>query len=187
MEHTYEVKAYDRENQLIVDTYLDVPTSQVQYINENSWSYPTTSYVAVDGQKQLVQTDRERFWRYYVQEVLPTIHEQLDLDEQSGMTKPLFHSLTLDVTMSEAETKLDFEHERISSMEALHEDLYFNTLEYYRELGLQKKVGLLGIHRVRCCLLCMSLKEVNRKPILQLLVGKTFKHRLVDLFNRCFF
>ncbi|GAK06833.1 M14 family metallopeptidase [Geomicrobium sp. JCM 19038] len=138
LEHTYEVKAYDRENQLIVDTYLDVPTSQVPYINENSWSYPTTSYVAVDGQKQLVQSDRERFWRYYVQEVLPTIHEQLDLDEQSGMTKPLFHSLTLDVTMSEAETKLDFEHERISSMEALHEDLYFNTLEYYRELGLQR-------------------------------------------------
>ncbi|EZH67442.1 hypothetical protein DH09_05805 [Bacillaceae bacterium JMAK1] len=138
LKHTYEVKAYDREDQLIVDTYLDVPTSQVPYINEQSWSYPTTSCVTVNAQKQLVQTDREQFWRYYVQEVLPTIHEKLNLDEQSGITKPLFHSLTLDVTMSEAETKLDFEHERISSMEALHEDLYFNTLEYYRELGLQR-------------------------------------------------
>src|SRR5262249_52001999 len=48
---------------------------------------------------------------------------------------PFFGELTVDVTLSEPEYRLPVDQEQISSMEALHEEIYFNTLHFFDVMG----------------------------------------------------
>ena len=48
---------------------------------------------------------------------------------------PFFGELTVDLTLSEPEYRLPVDQEQISSMEALHEEIYFNTLHFFDVMG----------------------------------------------------
>src|SRR6185436_16829018 len=48
---------------------------------------------------------------------------------------PFFGELTVDLTMSEPEYRLPVDEEQISTMEALHEEIYFNTLHFFDVMG----------------------------------------------------
>ena len=41
----------------------------------------------------------------------------------------------MDLTLSEPEYRLPVDQEQISSMEALHEEIYFNTLHFFDVMG----------------------------------------------------
>lgn len=134
---TYVVIVNDKNGSKIYKDCIHIPVSKVPYVEKGKYSYPTTSYLSVvynDGLtiEHLIKTDRERFYIYYLHEVLPKLWSLLDKsDENSGLTKPLFDRMDIQVEMSEEELKIPVEQERISSLEALHEDLYFNTLDYF--------------------------------------------------------
>src|SRR5262249_7313293 len=46
-----------------------------------------------------------------------------------------FGELNVDLAMSEPEYRLPIDQEQISSMEALHEEIYFNTLHFFDVMG----------------------------------------------------
>jgi hypothetical protein len=48
---------------------------------------------------------------------------------------PFFGELTVDLTLSEPEYRLPVDQEQISSMEALHEEIYFNTIHFFDVMG----------------------------------------------------
>src|SRR5215813_1368654 len=48
---------------------------------------------------------------------------------------PFFGELTVDVSLSEPDYRLPIDQEQISSMEALHEEIYFNTLHFFDVTG----------------------------------------------------
>src|SRR5918912_1288771 len=48
---------------------------------------------------------------------------------------PFFGELNVDVTMSEPEYRLPIDQEQISTLEALHEEIYFNTLHFFDVMG----------------------------------------------------
>src|SRR5262249_27215601 len=48
---------------------------------------------------------------------------------------PFFGTLTVDLTLSEPDYRLPVDQEQISSMEAIHEELYFNTLHFFDVMG----------------------------------------------------
>ena len=48
---------------------------------------------------------------------------------------PFFGELTVDLTLSEPEYRLPVDQEQISTMEALHEEIYFNTLHFFDVMG----------------------------------------------------
>ena len=48
---------------------------------------------------------------------------------------PYFGELTVDLTLSEPEYRLPVDEEQISSMEALHEEIYFNTIHFFDVMG----------------------------------------------------
>ncbi|PKC50862.1 hypothetical protein RhiirA1_485154, partial [Rhizophagus irregularis] len=67
---------------------------------------------------------------------LPKLVETIgDIKDGMGYTEPLFSGLQVEVWMSEEEEKLGVDEERTSSLEALYEDIYFNTLDYFDHLG----------------------------------------------------
>ncbi|QED46328.1 M14 family metallopeptidase [Cytobacillus dafuensis] len=139
--HTYEVYGFDEQDKPMLLGYLDVPVSKMTYLDGERFVYPVSSAVRIRRnvnltEEHLILTDRERFYRFYVNDVLPKLWQTVsDYRSGQGHIRPFFDRLEIDVWMSEEERKLFVDEERISSLEALHEDLYFNTLDYFAYRG----------------------------------------------------
>lgn len=86
-----------------------------------------------------IDTDAEAFWTAYQEQVLPRIRSFVR--DRFGPTpdpaaQPFFGTLMVEVAMSEDDRRLGIREEQISPLDALHEDLYFYTLDYLNELGI---------------------------------------------------
>lgn len=120
---------------------LTVPVMKIDYVDKGKYAFPSTSAVVMqmkDGttKTELVETDRYSFYRFYTEEVLPRVKKEVQSYQSGqGHTRPFFDRIEVDVWMNEDERKLGLDEERISSLEALHEDLYFNTLDYFAHWG----------------------------------------------------
>ncbi|MBP2075852.1 M14 family metallopeptidase [Oceanobacillus polygoni] len=143
LDATYEVIAKDLDGNQLYENQIVIPVSKVPYVEEGKYSYPTTAHLSIcEGKKQIVQhtfqTDRERFYTFYAESILSELWAKTDrTSANGGFTRPLFDRIEINVEMSEEELKLPVGEERISSLEALHEDLYFNTLDYFLVKGEQ--------------------------------------------------
>ncbi|WP_164217734.1 M14 family metallopeptidase [Virgibacillus sp. YIM 98842] len=141
LDATYRLSAYGRNGETLTEDAISIPVSKVPYVEENKYSYPTTSHLFAEQHGEvlvdaIIQTDRERFYLYYMEEILPKLWEKADVsDELSGTLKPLFDRIEIVAGLSEEEMKIPVAEERISSLEALHEDVYFNTLDYFHIKG----------------------------------------------------
>ncbi len=85
-----------------------------------------------------VLTDPELFWRYMQGELLPLLRRYiLGLTEnQPTMEKqPFFDDLFFNLRISSSDAPYEIREERHSAAEALHEDIYFNVLDFVEELG----------------------------------------------------
>ena len=87
---------------------------------------------------QRIETDPERVWDIFQSKTLPRIYDYV-MSVGEGKPRPEdaphFGELTVDVSLSEPEYDLGIDKERISSLEALHEDVYFGTLHFFDVLG----------------------------------------------------
>ncbi len=84
-----------------------------------------------------VETDLEVFWRFWQGEVLRRVVRQIR--EEGGFVadrQPFFGSLEAEVWLSSPNSSLGIREENDSAAEALHEDIYFNTLDTIEVLGL---------------------------------------------------
>ncbi|HET9016940.1 MAG TPA: M14 family metallopeptidase [Thermomicrobiaceae bacterium] len=85
-----------------------------------------------------VPTDLDVFWDYYQGEVLPRLRtyivEQAD-GRPAAADQPFFDELRVEVSVSESDEPYGLREERHSAAEALHEDIYFNTLDFVEVLG----------------------------------------------------
>lgn len=110
---------------------------------ERGWVHPPTGWLRVcQGERVLVDepiaTDAELFWAYYQNEVLPALRQAV-LDSvgeaPDAAAQPFFASLDLHVWLSEEDRRLGVREEQISPLDAMHEDLYFGTLDYFSTWG----------------------------------------------------
>lgn len=87
---------------------------------------------------QRIVTDPERFWDYYQSTVLERIYDyvmRIGKGKPEPDDAPYFGELVVDLTLSEPDHQLGIDKEQIASMEALHEEIYFNTLHFFDVLG----------------------------------------------------
>jgi Zinc carboxypeptidase len=85
-----------------------------------------------------IATDPERFWDYFQSKTLPALYDHvmaLGKGKPRAEDAPFFGELNVDLTLSEPEYRLPIDQEQISSMEALHEEIYFNTLHFFDVMG----------------------------------------------------
>ncbi|KPN98039.1 M14 family metallopeptidase [Lysinibacillus sp. ZYM-1] len=137
-QHVYSVFVDD---QLIA--VLNPLISEMDYVDGQKKVYPTTAGYRLLNQTKWVQekivfSDRERFYKSYVKEFLPRVVKKLKIDTtnvKQGQLSPLFDRIEIDFTSSGIEEEISVQQEANSSFEALYEDLYFNTLDYFHELG----------------------------------------------------
>ena len=85
-----------------------------------------------------IETDPEYFWDHYQTETLPRIFK-LIMQQNNGRPKveyqPLFDTLKISFKMSEPDYKIGVDQERISSLEALQEDTFFSTQNFFYMMG----------------------------------------------------
>ena len=85
-----------------------------------------------------IATDPERFWDHFQAKTLPALYDHvmaLGNGKPRAEDAPFFGELTVDLTLSEPEYRLPIDQEQIASMEALHEEIYFNTLHFFDVMG----------------------------------------------------
>ena len=103
----------------------------------------TTGWVTVevDGQTLLdrrIETDPETFWDVLQTDTYRRIVDYV-MDIQQGRPSsanaPYYDEFRIDLRMSEPNYRIGIDEEVISSLEALHEDLYFETLTLFDLIG----------------------------------------------------
>jgi hypothetical protein len=115
------------------------------------WLYAVVGGVVVADEQIL--TDPERFWNVYQSKTLPRIHAYLlQLYEGKLLPEraPHFCKLEVELWLSEPDYRIGIGEERISTLEALHEDIYFETLLFFEILGLPNPGRIIPrVHRAR--------------------------------------
>jgi hypothetical protein len=85
-----------------------------------------------------IETDPEIFWAHYQTETLPRIFKQI-MKQNEGKPKvefqPLFDTLKISFKMSEPDYETGIDQERVSSLEALQEDTFFSTQNFFFMMG----------------------------------------------------
>ena len=101
---------------------------------------------------QRIVTDVERFWDHFQAKTLPastTTSWRITDGKPRREDAPHFGELVVDLTLSEPDYPLGLDKEQIASMEAMHEEIYFNTLHFVDVIGRNSRgEGLDYIGRV---------------------------------------
>lgn len=146
MEVSYKFIAYSENKIYLIDEY-EVKWTKRSYLSQFphvGTVHPNTGYLSVikNGSRifdQKITTDLEKIWAYYQDEVLPnvTMHLQDKYPKFNSELQPFFSRLELNINVSEIDYILPYRQDQISSINSLHEDIYFVGLDYFRFLGLK--------------------------------------------------
>ncbi|MGQ9578060.1 MAG: M14 family metallopeptidase [Candidatus Aminicenantales bacterium] len=158
----YEVKAFDSAGQLLFEDNFTPATRIMPFwkiLPEWGQVKVSTCWLRVSSQgKTLVEekfpSDLENFWSFYQEEVLPSLHQHvMKKTEQRPTTakQPYFKQLSVEIRASEPDYRLNLDEEMISSLEAIHDEIYFDTLDYLRgitDVELPERDALEDISRL---------------------------------------
>lgn len=108
--------------------------------------HPATGYIRVwvNGEERLnreLATDLERIWDIYQKQVLPECRDYIEEKTKGKVCpdmQPFFQKLSLEVWASEPDYRTGSREDLISSMDALHEDMYFVGSDYFKNYGIRK-------------------------------------------------
>ena len=92
-----------------------------------------------------IVTDPEWVWDRYQDRTLPAIWDYVmdrhDAEPRGGPDAPFFGTLTIDLELSEPDYRLGVDNEIIAPMDALHEEFYFGTIEFFYLIGRNARGG----------------------------------------------
>ncbi len=143
---TYTVEAWDAAGQQVLKQDFNIKTVSRPYSNQfphyetvnvtTGWlTFTCGTSTLVD---ERVETDQEYFWDHYQTETLPRIFK-LIVQQNDGKPKvefqPLFDTLKITFKMSEPDYRIGIDQERISGLEALQEDTFFSTQNFFFMMG----------------------------------------------------
>lgn len=145
---TYRVTAEDEAGNTLFEASYQAETAERSYLDEYpgiGLVHPSTGYIKVRINGALVlerriRTDLEAIWDAYQSRVLPFCKQYIDkLSDGKPMEsmQPFFSRLRLDITASEPEYRLNSREDMISPLNALHEDLYFAGLDFFKTYGIR--------------------------------------------------
>ena len=150
----YAVRAFDASGRVLLTDTFDpkyVVRPFFDLFPEYEQVRVTTGWVTVEANgdtllDRRIRTDPETFWDILQTQSYGKLIEYV-MDVQDGrpspMNAPFFDEFRVDLTLSEPDYRIGIDEEVISSAEALHEDIYFETLTLFSLLGQRYGVGSL--------------------------------------------
>lgn len=145
---TYEVRVTDGTGTEILTDHFDphwVLRPYFDRFEDYEKVRVTTGWLKAEtGGRTLVDerisTDPETFWDHFQATVLPTMYDHV-MDLHDGLPRggssdaPFFGELVVELEMSEPDFRLGIDNEIHAPMDALHEEIYFGTIEFFDVLG----------------------------------------------------
>ena len=145
---TYEVEVTDPSGDVILTETFDpkwVLRPYVDRFRDYEQVRVTTGWIeAHAGDRTLaderIVTDPEAFWDYYQGTTLPAIYDYV-MERHEGIPRggnadaPFFGELVVEAQFSEPDYRLEIDNEIHSTMDALHEEVYFGTIEFFDLIG----------------------------------------------------
>lgn len=144
----YRVRAFAPGGRLLLDETFDpVWTLRPYFDRFRDYEHVrvTTGWLtAVSGADTLaherIVTDPEWFWDRFQAQTLPAVYDYV-MDRHDGNPRagrrdvPYFGALEVELELSEPDYRLGVDNEIASSMDALHEEVYFGTIEFFHLIG----------------------------------------------------
>jgi hypothetical protein len=139
----YAVTAYDAKNAVLFQQDFSPRIREITYLKAlPEWGSVklTTGWARIEQGGQAVfdapvQTDLEKFWDYYQDQVLAPVYSHIlkkTGNEPTFSKQPYFKQLRIELWASEPDYRLGLDEEIVSSLEALHDEIYFDTLDFLR-------------------------------------------------------
>ncbi|MDH4196533.1 MAG: M14 family metallopeptidase [Candidatus Aminicenantes bacterium] len=139
----YEVVAFDERNTVLLQQGFSPAVREMPYLSalpEWGTSRVTTGWLRLEAGAKLLAdvsfpTDREKLWDFYQEQVLKPLLAYVDKKTGQHPTfskQPYFKRLSLEVWLSEPDHRLGLDEELLSSLESLHDEVYFDTLDLLR-------------------------------------------------------
>ncbi len=139
----YEILARNAQGDIIHRSEFSPRTHQIPYLRAlPEWGdvkVPTGWLTIRTGEKVLldqnIPSDLERFWDYYQEEILGQVYEHILKKTGNRPTfekQPYFKQLLIELWLSEPDFRLGLDEEIVSSLEAMHDEIYFDTLDFMR-------------------------------------------------------
>ena len=171
---TYEVKAYGSEEQIVCNEKYKAENYEQPYLEQYpnmGKVHPSTGYIHVDinGRRVLekrIITDVEKVWSIFQKEVLPDCRAYVEEKTGGNVTEsaqPFFSKLQIDLALSEPDYRLDSREDLFSTLDGLHEDLYFAGADYFKNYGLEKTGEMLDAPG----LILPNIKKKAGKPYMK--------------------
>lgn len=145
---TYEVNAFDENGECMYrNTYLST-CSERPYLDaypQMGLVHPCTGYLKVLVNRkpileERIETDVERIWTIYQREVLADCRAYIENSTGGHITpegQPFFSRLKIEVGASEPDEHLSSREDLFSTLDGLHEDMYFAGADYFKNLGME--------------------------------------------------
>ena len=139
----YKVTAFDSQGTPLLEREFSPRLREMPYLPAiPEWGTVKVSTgwlkLAADGRTAidtLLECDLEKFWNFYRADVLAPVYSAIL--KKTGYAplfskQPFFKKLTVELEASEPDFRLGLDEERVSSLEAMHDELYFDTLDFLR-------------------------------------------------------
>jgi hypothetical protein len=181
---TYEVNAFDESGKRIdKSTYLAV-SSERPYLDaypQMGLVHPSTGYVKViiNGRlflEERIETDVERIWTIYQKEVLADCRAYIENRTGGHITaeeQPFFSRLEMEIGASEPDEHLPSREDIFSTLDGLHEDIYFAGADYFKNLGMETAEVMLDAPG----LILPVIKKKTGKPYMKVTLYKQKEQR----------
>ena len=97
--------------------------------------------VSVAGESvvdERIHTDSDRIWDHFQGQTLDAVYDHVKKSSGGKPTRdkaPFFHTLRVDLQASEPDYKIGLDQEHISVLESLHDDIYFDSLDFFNEVA----------------------------------------------------
>ena len=140
---TYQVFALDAKNAPLLEQTFSPRVREMPYLKilpEWGSVKVTTGWVRIEKAGEVLldrdlPTDLDRLWSYFQDEALAPLYAQIRKKTGNAPTfskQPYFKQLRIEIWSSEPDFRLGLDEEIISSLEALHDEIYFDTLDFLR-------------------------------------------------------
>jgi hypothetical protein len=139
----YEVLAFDEKNRVLLNKSFSPRIRESVFLKVlPEWGKVklTTGWLKIEKGKEIlldesIKCDLERFWEYYQDEILPAVYSYVMKktgNEPKFSKQPYFKKILIEMWFSEPDYKLGLDQEIVSSLEAIHDEIYFDTLDFLR-------------------------------------------------------
>jgi hypothetical protein len=139
----YEVVATDAKSSVLLQQTFSPQVREMPYLKTiPEWGSVkiATGWLRIEQDGKLayegaIASDLEKIWAFYQSDVLAPLQAHI-LKKTGGSPsfskQPYFKQLKVEIWASEPDYRLGLDEEIVSSLEALHDEIYFDTLDFLR-------------------------------------------------------